>query len=518
MSSSEAKPDTTLGVVVLVILGYAVYLLGSLIYHWFAPVPSFSLAVSAWFEPAASGGAPQLRVAGVVLKDGKPATEERVRLAIEDWTKGIRQSVFLEVNTGHFDSGNQPAFQSIMPADRLHIRAEYGKGGTSISEEVYLGARVPHVSMRTALIVLGSVILVSLGFLWLFTGRPRPGKNVWAIIISYVVMAVFLGAPLVLPAVLSVMSPDIMAIMRETPVGVLIADPKEGNLGRQWVLNIGGSVVASGQVATSLQTTTVANRTVPQGQTPAASAATQASETSPAPATPTPASTKPPAQPTTAQAPSTAPSGTVQQSPGDESVVEIQGGVVIPLYVLILSVIGGAINMTLKLPDFQREAASLDLSPRRAMTRIISVTSQTVSAAFDQLKNVSGKMESSEQKPPEAPETSAGQTESAIASQAEPTATETDDLLRQTSEWRKGLITQHMYLLSAPFLAIAVYYLLVWLKVLNQPALVLVSFSVGLISDKIVGKITGVAGDIVGGARPTSGTPSGTSGTPDKKP
>lgn len=526
MPSSEDKSETLMGFVALAILGYVLYLLVSWTYHRFVPVPSISLATSAWFEPPASGGARQLRVAGDVLEGGKPATQDRLRLSVEDWTKGIRQSVFLDVKNGHFDSDEQPAFRSFVPHDRLHIRAEYVKGGTSATEEVYLGVRVPHVNMRTALIILGVIAFGSLGFLWLFTGPPRPGKNTGAIIMSYLIMVVFLGVPLVLPSVVSVVSPDIIAIMRETPVGVLIADPKKGDLGRQWVLNIGGSVVIDSQAATFPPPPTEAQPSAPQGQTPAASRAMQAGETSPtSAAAPPPASSKPPAQlTTTAQTPAAAPSDAAKLASMDDSMVAIQGGLVIPLYVLILSLIGGAINMTLKLPDFQREAVGLELSPRRAAAQAFSATAQALSAAVDQLKNVGGKVGSAEQGPqgaaetptagqaesavtsqaPPAPTPTTGQTEGAVTSQAPRTPTETAEelLLRQTSEWRKGLITQHMYLLSAPFLAIAVYYLLVWLDLLRQPALVLVSFSVGLISDKIVGRITGVASGIVEAARP----------------
>ena len=58
--------------------------------------------------------------------------------------------------------------------------------------------------------------------------------------------------------------------------------------------------------------------------------------------------------------------------------------------------------------------------------------------------------------------------------------------------WRQGLITQHMYLLAAPFLAIAVFYLLDWLDMQKKPLLVLASLSVGLTSDKILSAILSV--------------------------
>jgi hypothetical protein len=47
-----------------------------------------------------------------------------------------------------------------------------------------------------------------------------------------------------------------------------------------------------------------------------------------------------------------------------------------------------------------------------------------------------------------------------------------------------------MYLISAPFLAIATYYLCLWLSFKVVPLFVLVSFSVGLISEQIINAIT----------------------------
>jgi len=45
---------------------------------------------------------------------------------------------------------------------------------------------------------------------------------------------------------------------------------------------------------------------------------------------------------------------------------------------------------------------------------------------------------------------------------------------------------------SAPFLAIATYYLLLWLDLTPKPVIVLVSFSVGLISDQIIERLIDV--------------------------
>ena len=61
------------------------------------------------------------------------------------------------------------------------------------------------------------------------------------------------------------------------------------------------------------------------------------------------------------------------------------------------------------------------------------------------------------------------------------------------SNWRVELLNQYMYLISAPFLAIVAYYMLELLGLTKQPVVVVLSFFVGLISEKIVSWILGIA-------------------------
>jgi hypothetical protein len=58
-----------------------------------------------------------------------------------------------------------------------------------------------------------------------------------------------------------------------------------------------------------------------------------------------------------------------------------------------------------------------------------------------------------------------------------------------------------MYLISAPFLAIATYYLCIWLAFKVVPLFVLVSFSVGLISEQIINAITDLVRHLLGGEK-----------------
>ena len=62
-----------------------------------------------------------------------------------------------------------------------------------------------------------------------------------------------------------------------------------------------------------------------------------------------------------------------------------------------------------------------------------------------------------------------------------------------TPHWRVELLYQYMYLMSAPFLAIVAYYMLDLLGLTKMPILVLIAFSVGLISEKILSWLLGLA-------------------------
>jgi hypothetical protein len=143
--------------------------------------------------------------------------------------------------------------------------------------------------------------------------------------------------------------------------------------------------------------------------------------------------------------------GQVPTEPG-EGLAE--HGLIVPLYVIVLAFVGGAINLTRQVPRFQpeserREAQTATLLPygeRRKVKR------------FD----------------------------------------------RRRTNWRTGLLTHYMYLASAPFLAIAAYYLLVWTGVDSKlPIVVLVAFAVGITSDPVLKKITDVGYGFLRHKQPT---------------
>ncbi|MGD0230719.1 MAG: hypothetical protein ABSC19_10230, partial [Syntrophorhabdales bacterium] len=131
---------------------------------------------------------------------------------------------------------------------------------------------------------------------------------------------------------------------------------------------------------------------------------------------------------------------------GPSDTPTIVGGLAVPFYVVLLAMFGAGINMTLKVPQIQLE--ELPDSPK------------TYNRVHEE-----------------------PQDKSVIASQ---------QLLG--SRIRRELIENYMYLLSAPFLAIAMYYLLQLVaEQVSQPVLVVMAFATGLVSKGVISGIIGFA-------------------------
>jgi hypothetical protein len=128
----------------------------------------------------------------------------------------------------------------------------------------------------------------------------------------------------------------------------------------------------------------------------------------------------------------------------------VRGGLAIPFYVIVLAIFGAGLKMMRRVPQIQAEHAPAlpeGKSAGQMMAQVVGLRAP----------------------------------ESAGASHAE---------VQASCDIRKGIIEQYMYLLSAPFLAIAVYYLLQILATnISEPVLVLMAFSAGLVSESIVSAV-----------------------------
>jgi hypothetical protein len=214
------------------------------------------------------------------------------------------------------------------------------------------------------------------------------------------------------------------------------------------------------------------------------------------------------------------------------SVVRVRGGMVIPLYVIVLSVIGGAINMTRKVPGFQKEgedsigqvrtsnqeqqdaaipeaeqqadAIKASSPPAHPLSQTLEEQAAQVDAELDPLiaAQVKRNSETTTQLPKLQLLVQKMQDLFAASADAKLLGFQSFDewylsrpKLREVlgSNWRVELLNQYMYLISAPFLAIVTYYIIDLLGLSKPGVLVVMSFSVGLISEKIVTWILGIA-------------------------
>jgi hypothetical protein len=226
--------------------------------------------------------------------------------------------------------------------------------------------------------------------------------------------------------------------MQYAPVGIVKAKAK-GLDQPQWLVNIGGSIV-------EVETTSASAVAAAQPKTDAAK-----------PAAPAASDAVGPAEPATPPAPAPTPKAAAQQpaqtSTSTTQGFEVKGGLAIPLYVVLLAMLGAGINMTRKVPEIQ---ADYD-----------SNASATLHGALSAPIAVLGMKQS---------------TNGAATSTKDP------------SVIRRDLIETYMYFLSAPFLAVAVYYLLQVLATsVAEPVLVVIAFASGLMSNATVGAIMAFA-------------------------
>jgi hypothetical protein len=566
-----------LGFAVLAVIGYFVYLGAARIVRSVFPESqsnSVSIAMAAYFT-ADSAREPVLQVSGTVLERGTPLADGRARVAVRRLNDATEQSVIIPIKDGAFATGEQAAFRDFTRKDRLNVEADVSKRDTAslATQLLYLNAYPPVPPGRLRALSIG-LMLIAAVFFWSFTGVATQGKNQAAIIFSYCVMILYLALPFGAFYVLGryqAVAQAAKEVADSTPVGVLQAVPMNDSDGkpatgleREWVLNIGGIVVDRPRAA----------RTSP--------AAPPADVPTPTDATGTPTDHASAVKTPPVEAPTQVTTSTALQTDAPPPEYAIEGGLVIPLYVLVLSIIGGAINMTRMLPIYQREAQTL-FDPQAFLHHVgervwmgtlgtlSSVARFSRGATDDAGADASAELsdaaagdadrgdasDRAEVPPsnsgqdgtnvtivtahPRAGDTASAEPEVEVSlrqrthdeagdraaaddTSAGATAADATSRKSQTTKitvgpkvpamtpgelaamWRQGLITQHMYLLSAPFLAIAVFYLLDWLDLRKKALLVLASFSVGLISDKILSAILSVVEPVLKSAGSANGT------------
>ena len=570
-----------------------------------------------------------LKIKGQVYQSGKPL-EGNVRLTVSKEDDSFQQGISLDLKGGAFES-EDPAFRPLQRDDKLHVQAEISSPSLAepASAGVYLNTATPSLSPTGTFwlwMIIGIVlVIITIGFFMTFTGKRTPEKNRNAIVFSYLFGGVFLAVPLLAPVLLLQIFPNLRQAMIGAPAGLVLTKvPPEDKV--QWALNIGGYsklVAAASPTPTPIGKASSTPTGTP-GRPAAASPTPQPSQTPTT--TPVPGSSPQQTQNVVAAAsPRSSPQPTptvssqevskqeaskqeVSKEDVSEGVVIVEGGLVIPLYVIMLSVIGGAINMIRKVPQFQGEGEYFEPASRRpiglwptlkmAGTSIkglftgssmpdrpaeppVTLTAEEVhkddglppaEVAPTDTQPVTGTTKEPDAKAE--PAADAGR-DLPAATQDSPAAepllddraklvdaqldklvkdqlnrrsltrtisaqindkvqemqrlfdSKSDDqcLLEFESfeawmgsrvglkevlgrNWRVELLNQYMYLISAPFLAIVAYFILDLLSLTKKPILVLISFSVGLISERILTWILGLASGYLRGNSKGQAAPS----------
>lgn len=388
-------------------------------------------------------------VSGMVTFAGTPVPSGVVHIVVSEvrgkrYLTGTTLSVS---NGGKFTWQGQPTLGIAQNSHPLRLSAEFH--GTLVQKEndeskgtplygkstLYLNSSPP-LGERFLWGVATVVVLFLAILLTLFTGGLGQKKARWLFILMYFFTFLSLAWPIAVSFVVA-QNPYLVDLMETSPIGLVKAKTRVLDE-PQWLINIGG---------------TVAYEAKNIGDTAAHEVKLVATKTMPVPDSNVPdeaaTSTEPTAGTDVSSPPAVASVDTSE--PIHDKVVT--GGVALPFYVVLLAMFGAGINMTLKVPEIQRsyedvllpESSSLWLNPLLAV-----------------MKMLKGKGEAQEAKAKDVPRKTAG-------------------------DIRRELIENYMYLLSAPFLAIGMYYFLqILAEQVTQPVLVLMAFATGLVSKAVI--------------------------------
>lgn len=380
--------------------------------------------------------AQQESVSGVVTFESAPLRGGVVHVVLSEagnqrYVAGATLAVSAD---GRFTSQDQPALGISEKEKPLRLTAtfrgtliEKGKDdpkGKPVSGEAVLYLNSPPPLGARFLWCVAIAGALLLAFqLVLFTGDLGPRKARWLFVLMYFFTFFSLAVPIIASLVVA-QNHYLLESMADSPLGLVKAKTKVLS-DQQWLVNIGGTVDWAKPVAAP-------------GATGAADKSAEAEE----------AKKKAVAE---AQA-----AGKQLRQPGigsETRVRFVEGGVAVPFYVLLLAMFGAGINMTLKVPVIQRSYE--DVLPETPGYSLLNPILATVRMFRRQ---------------PEESESAAGVVSG-------PTA----------GDIRRELIENYMYLLSAPLLAIAMYYLLqVLANEVAQSVLVIMSFATGLVSKAVI--------------------------------
>jgi hypothetical protein len=317
------------------------------------------------------------------------------------------------------------------------------------------------------LTLVASVVGLILILIFLFTGELTQFKARALFATTYFMTFMSLALPIGVTVLVSDNS-YLLEIMRKAPIG-LVQGRTDGMKADEWLLNIGGTATRPGRTlaAPPIDQRASANANTPPPSTPAATRSTggEAAKTVAVSAGGPDATAT--AIPTVVTASLVAPASSdantmiagsataIGQDGSDAQAATFAGGLAVPFYIVMLAMLGAGINMTRQVPKIQA------IYDQKITPRTESVLIAVLHAPGSLFRKT----------------------------------TVTDPKEREAAAIiRKQLIDSYMYLLAAPFLAIAVFYMLqVVATTTATPVLVVMAFATGLISDSIVSGIMSFA-------------------------
>ena len=238
---------------------------------------------------------------------------------------------------------------------------------------------VGQIARLSAIIFFFLLLALILAFFAVFNGPANEKRLGHAVTYSYVfVMFALFGT--LLPFFFLPHLPVLMEGLRSSPIGVVrgcsakateaTVDLTPGELRcagmtNQWVVNFGGVIWRTGSVAAVPKPKPVTGAAGPTtaDKEAAAPPAVNAAAAVPVAAGMVKTSVAAPAVSRTADrvaAPATPVPAEPSILPGDEDLNVIQGGLVVPLYVVLLSFMGAAVSMTRRVPEYQRRLSLRD--------------------------------------------------------------------------------------------------------------------------------------------------------------
>ena len=454
------------------LIGAAIFwliLLGGLGYWWLVPHNRAQVFLE-------TSPKQPFHISGVVLFKGMPVSTGTVYVTFDDPKKNrYLGGTILQVSEGgtFTTSGHElgvPLDSNKESQEPLRVAATFSgqqQGEkkdqapitTTGKTTLYLNYPPPAGKLTTWGFGLITVVL-AIFLITLFTGDLTRRKARILFSITYIMTFMSLAVPI--GAIIMVSkSQYAIEMMEEAPVG-LIKGTARGVQRPQWLVNLGGAVLPAVREAPTEREAAPPKGAVGDQPPVGASALVSPSpaqqqlpvtQEKPVLVSPSPARQQPPPTQENVRA------DELRPTPG---FAMVQGGLAVPFYVIILAMLGAGINMTKKVPDIQK---------RHDIHRLPPDTQSMVAVAL---------------KAPVAP---------FVASE---THVKTPEEIITVSAIRKELIDNYMGLISAPFLAIAVYYLLQIIATnIAEPVLVLVAFATGFISDSIVTVITTFASEMI---------------------